>query len=165
MGKIQRPQPTETGVVPADEPRKLAEIEHSIQASKALRLYWENDSDIREVRNRMDLATYAEAEALVRAGLEAFEERLDQHTRVAFARHASQLEKMSSILEDEWAAGNLGAIKIHLSVQEREAKLLGLDTAKETSGPEVIIIDNRLPDERPEIVDGEIVVLPPPEDT
>lgn len=109
--------------------------------------------------------TVAETRVLIRRGYKRWFQDLIGDLDLVRARHVVELDMLRGGVLPRAVDGNTQAVNDMLRIQKREAELLGLDAEKKVEGPQVIVVDTRMPWERsggePEIIDGEVFI---PED-
>jgi len=137
---------------------ELAAIERQF---KDLALYWDSGCDEAATAKAMKVSK-AQARIRVNRATAAWRERIDEFNDSTYAWHADLLRRMLGDLSKAFFGGDYARTADMLKVMERQAKLQGLDAAKEESGgPQIVVIDSRNPWDRPETIDGEASDDPP----
>lgn len=138
--------------------RELREANRELEALRAWVLAGGN-----EERASQDLGIGQEkARLLIRRGMRRYyKDRMDDLDGLR-ARQLVEMEMMREPTLRKAVEGNSQAFNDILRLQERESKLLGLDAQKDKDdGPQVIVIESRMPWERQEPpIDGEAVDVP-----
>lgn len=98
------------------------------------------------------------ARVLVNRGEKRFWKYRTDDLNAIRAQHLMELQVIRKPLAEAGAKGHNQSSMDLLRVQEREAKLLGLDAQKDApDGPQIIVVDTSFPWTRGEQVDGEVV--------
>lgn len=96
------------------------------------------------------------ARVLIKRGEKRYWEHRRETLDETRARHLMELHLVRQPLLKAGVDGHNQSTTDLLKVQEREAKLLGLDAQKDApDGPQIIVVDTRMPWEREDVIDGE----------
>lgn len=151
---------------------------------KALRIYYRNGMNFSEVRKALNLSSNAEAQVVVNRALKAWRERNDEHVHGLMFMHDSilteavlKLARRGLGTQADGSDMDLAALDRLRHFLERQSKQQGMDATKESEGakgdtivigpgadidinllpPGSEIIETRRPDQRGEIIEGEVV--------
>lgn len=103
------------------------------------------------------------ARVLVNRGERRFWQHRTKDLDEIRAQHLMELQVIRKPLAQAGAGGHNQSAMDLLKVQERESKLLGLDAQKDApDGPQIIVVDTRMPWERGEVIEGEVAEDPKP---
>lgn len=157
--RIQHSERDESGDIEVPAP-DIKDLEESVAVATAFRLYVESGYDLEAVRDQLGLHSKLQASLMVKEGAAALNARADNSKEVVIARHTEQLRVAHALIDGALREGNLGVIDLALKVQAREAKLHGTDAAPaESHGQRTVVIDMRLPHQRGEQVEGEVIEI------
>ena len=105
-----------------------------------------------------------EARVLINRGMERYRKERMNDLDALRARQLVELEMMRRPTLQRAVEGVSQATNDMIRIQERESKLMGLDAQRKDEGPQIILVDTRMPwdrgDPAPEAIEGEVVEPP-----
>ena len=137
-----------------------AEVEQEHREFKAYETYVVCGYDLLAAAEKMEMEPPA-ARALINRGQKRYRRERWENVEAIRMRQAVELDIMRRPMLEKAAEGHNTSTDTMLRLQKREAELFGTDAEKEKdAGPQVFIVDARLPWEREETIDGEAFELP-----
>lgn len=117
---------------------------------------------LREIGEQVGLTESAVSMSLTKA-LEMTQKAIHENAEGLRTLEAERLDQLAKGIHVAAMAGDLAAIDRYLKIQERRARLMGLDLkADDAGGPQIVVIDTRLPTSA-EVVDSTAVEVTYPE--